>query len=124
MKRAFYMILGVSLAAATFSGVLIYRELFDMAGPAFFAEVTGVKAPFTYSMCLYGFAVDLLVALGAVAGLIAAHRVPERLLEAVPLSRSSRRLTVLASRAYPMEPPLARSVGSPTREMTWNARCF
>jgi hypothetical protein len=73
MKRALYIILGISLFGVAFSGTLAYRELFGHAvavcpspGPA--GTVLG------YPACVYGFFMYMIIAGTALAGLVAGRR--------------------------------------------------
>jgi hypothetical protein len=73
MKLALHAILGIGLSLAAFSGVLLYRQVFDLAD-AIFPSRAGA-APFPdYLLTGYSFFVGLFVAATAIAGLIAGRR--------------------------------------------------
>jgi hypothetical protein len=70
MKRALYIILGISLFGVAFSGTLTYRELFGhtaavCSSPGRPGMVLG------YPACVYGFFMYLVVAGTSVVGLLA-----------------------------------------------------
>lgn len=69
MKRALFIILGLSLFGVAFSGTLTYRELFAHAA----AVCPSPGRPGTvlgYPACVYGFFMYLIIAGTALAGLI------------------------------------------------------
>lgn len=70
MKRALYVILGISLFGVVFSGTLAYREVFGHAvavcpSPGRAGTVLG------YPACVYGFFMYLIIVSTALAGLVA-----------------------------------------------------
>ena len=73
MKHALHAILGVGLSLAGFSGLLLYRQLFDVSNAIFAPRVDGTPV-LNYSVAGYSFFVGLFVAATAVAGLIAGRR--------------------------------------------------
>jgi len=73
MRRALYIILGISLFGVAFSGTLTYRELFGHTA----AVCPSPGAPgtvFGYPACVYGFFMYLIITGVAVAGLVAGRR--------------------------------------------------
>jgi len=73
MRRALYVILGISLFGVAFSGTLSYREVFGHSA----AVCPSPGAPGTvlgYPACVYGFFMYLIVAGVALTGLIAGRR--------------------------------------------------
>ena len=73
MKHALHAVLGIGLSLAAFSGVLLYRQLFDLTDAIFRSR--GEATPFLdYSVTAYSFFVGLFVAATAIAGLIAGRR--------------------------------------------------
>jgi len=89
MRRALYIILGISLFGVAFSGTLTYRELFSHTA----AACPSPGAPGTilgYPACVYGFFMYLVITGVAVAGLIAGRRSRSRQHRiAAPLNRPS-----------------------------------
>jgi hypothetical protein len=73
MKRALWIVFGISLFGVSFSGVLSYREVFGRSA----VVCPSPGAPGTvlgYPACVYGFFMYLLVAGTAAAGLLAGRR--------------------------------------------------
>ena len=73
MKRALYIILGISLFGVAFSGTLTYREVFAHTA----AACPSPGAPGTvlgYPACVYGFFMYLVIASTALVGLVAGRR--------------------------------------------------
>lgn len=73
MRRALYIILGVSLFGVVFSGTLTYREVFAHTvavcpSPGRPGTVLG------YPACVYGFFMYTIIAGTALAGLLAGRR--------------------------------------------------
>jgi len=73
MKRALYIILGISLFGIAFSGTLAYREVFGHAAvvcpsPGRAGTVLG------YPACVYGLFMYMVIAGTALIGLVAGRR--------------------------------------------------
>ncbi len=73
MRHALHAIWGIGLSLAAFSGVLIYRQLFDVTDAISSSRAGGT--PFLdCSVAGYSFFVGLFVAATAIAGLVAGRR--------------------------------------------------
>lgn len=73
MRRALYIILGISLFGVAFSGTLTYREVFARTA----AVCPSPGRPGTvlgYPACVYGFFMYTIIAGTALAGLVAGRR--------------------------------------------------
>ena len=73
MRRALYVILGISLFGVAFSGTLTYREVFAHAA----AVCPSPGRPGTvlgHPACVYGFFMYMIVAGTALVGLVAGRR--------------------------------------------------
>jgi len=79
MRRALWIILGVSLFGVCFSGVLSYQELFAASTAAACPAPGAPGTVFGYPACVYGFFMYLLLSALAGWGLFAGrleHRQP------------------------------------------------
>jgi hypothetical protein len=73
MRRALYVVLGISLFGVAFSGTLTYREVFAQTA----AACPSPGAPGTilgYPACVYGFLMYLIIAGTALAGLLSGRK--------------------------------------------------
>ena len=73
MRRALYVILGVSLFGVAFSGTLTYREVFTQS-TAICPSPGTPGTIFGYPACVYGFFMYLVIAGSALAGLLAGRK--------------------------------------------------